>query len=152
MKTKLKIAIIVLGFIVGAGYIVWQGQYISLSNGGGASPEKAATLKLGRNTKGTIKNANSPHWFKIQVPQGKTLYISGFEIEDAYLKVDGKLYDNQAQTIVKSADANYQDLQFTNSTNETQFLLRLEVTQNKTQKKYNLFASIVDEPAVRPTN
>ena len=152
MKTKLKIAIIVLGFIAGAGYIVWQGQYISLSNGGGASPEKAATLKLGRNTKGTIKNANSPHWYKVQVPQGKTLYISGFEIEDAYLKVDGKLYDNQVQTIVKSADANYQELQFTNSTNETQFLLRLEVAQNKTQKRYNLFASIVDEPAVRPTN
>ena len=152
MHTKLKIAIIVLGFIAGAGYIVWQGQYISLSNGGGATPEKAANLKLNRNTKGTIKNADYPHWYKIQVPQGKTLDISGFEIEDAYLKVDGKLYDNQAQTIVKSADANYQDLQFRNSSNETQFLLRLEVAQNKTQKKYNLFASIVDEPAVRPTN
>jgi hypothetical protein len=152
MKEKLIIVLIFLSAIAAVGYIVWQGQYISLSNDGGASPEKAATLKLNRNTKGTIKSANSPHWFKVQVPLGKTLYISGFEIEDAYLKVDGKLYDNQAQTIVKSADANYQELQFTNSTNETQFLLRLEVAQNKTQKKYNLFANIVDEAAVRPTN
>lgn len=152
MKAILIIAIIFVSFIAGVGYIVWQGDYISLSNGSGVSPEKASTLKFDRKTKGTIKDTNSPHWFKVQVPQGKTLYISGFEIEDAYLKVDGKLYDNQAQTIVKSADANYQELQFTNSTNETQFLLRLEVVQNKTQKKYNLFANIVDEPAVRPTN
>lgn len=152
MTTKLKIAIIVLGFITGAGYIIWQGQYISLSNGGGASPEKASTLKFGKKTKGTIRDVYSPHWFKVEVPQGKTLYISGFEIEDGYLKVDGRIYNRDAQIILKSADANFQELQFTNNTDETEFFLWLAVPEGKTQKKYNLFANIVDEPAVRPTN
>ncbi len=152
MTTKLKIAIIVLGFIAGAGYIVWQGQYISFSNGGGVSPEKASTLKFGKKTKGTIRDANSPHWYKVEVPQGKTLYISGFEIEDGYLKVDGRIYNREAQIILKSADANFQELQFTNNTDKTEFFLWLAVPEGKTQKKYNLFANIVDEPAVRPTN
>ena len=152
MTNKLKIAIIVLGFIAGVGYIVWQGQYISFSNGGGSSPEKASTLKFERKIKGTLRDVNSPHWFKVEVPQGKTLYISGFEIEDGFLKVDGRVYNLDAQIILKSADANFQELQFTNITEETEFFLWLGVPEGKTQKKYILFANIVDEPAVRPTN
>ncbi|MBN1989446.1 MAG: hypothetical protein JW783_08630 [Bacteroidales bacterium] len=152
MRGKLIIALIVLSAIAAVGYILYKGDYISLSSGGGVSPEKASTLKLGKQIKGTIKDANAPHWYKVEIPQGKTLYISGFDIEDAYLKVDGKLYGNHAQTIVKSADANYQELQFTNNTTHTEFLLRLEVEQDKTHKKYSLFANIVDEPVVRPEN
>ena len=152
MRGKLIIALIVLSAIAAVGYILYKGDYISLSSGGGVSPEKASTLKLGKQIKGTIKDANAPHWYKVEIPQGKTLYISGFDIEDGFLKVDAKLFKHQDQNIIKNADANYQELQFTNNTTHTEFLLKLEVEQNKTHKKYSLFASIVDEPVVRPEN
>ena len=152
MKGKLIIVLIALSAIAAVSYILSKGDFISFSSGGGVSPDKASTLKFGKQTKGTIKNANSPHWFKVQVPKGKTLYISGFEIEDGFLKVDAKLLKHQYQTIIKSADANYQELQFTNNTSHNEFLLRLDVEQDKTHKKYSLFASIVDEPVVRPEN
>lgn len=150
MQKKLIVAIIFLNFIVGAGYILWQGDYVTLSSGGGVSPEKAVSINFGRKTKGTIKDANSPHWYKVEVPKGKTLYISGFEIEDYYLRVDGRLYDRETNKCLNSADANYLELQFTNNTNETEFFLSLFIDEGKVHKKYNLIAKIFDEPFIRP--
>lgn len=152
MRGKLIIALIVLSAIAAVGYILHRGDYISLSSGGGASPEKASTLKLGKQIKGAIKDANAPHWYKVEIPQGKTLYIRGFEIEDASLKVDARLYNHEAHKNLKYADANYLELQFANITNETEFFLWLSVPEGKANKKFNLNAQILDEPVVRPIN
>jgi len=113
------------------------------------SPDSAAELVLDGDNEGMICSHEKDDWYKVTIPAGKTLHLTGFEMEDGYFAVESQVYDAAGAKKLKDVDGMFTELQFTNDGQDGVFLVKFFVHESFTNMSYKIYARLLDEPFVR---